>query len=313
MGIIRKYTSLDFKKKTEYSTIISIVFNICSGIFQFILGIITREYFLCLSGFVNFFLLTSKLNCIFGIRNVKNKSFKERNLLVSLMLILSGICYILYMARLLIFDIQIKQYNMYIAIIIAAISFTQIGLAINGLVKAKGHGHLYKDIKVINFTSSLTGIVLTQTALLSMKNSEVLNTSVGYFGIGVGFIAILLGVFLLISPKYSIYEREHQVFKNRNTCNNKEIKIMLIKDKIVGSYYYHGEISDNICDGYIKKERMCFFRMNIFFKILVCILSEILIFVLAFDALVFYFRSFALFKKLNKRMEALGFENITNI
>lgn len=313
MGIIRKYTSLDFKKKTEYSTIISIVFNICSGIFQFILGIITKEYFLCLSGFVNFFLLTSKLNCIFGIRNVKNKSFKERNLLVSITLILSGICYILYMARLLIFDIQIKQYNMYIAIIIAAISFTQIGLAINGLVKAKGHGHLYKDIKVINFTSSLTGIVLTQTALLSMKNSETLNTSAGYFGIGVGFIAILLGVFLLISPKYSIYEREHQVFKSLNTCNNKEIKIMLIKDKIVGSYYYHGEISDNICDGYIKKERMCFFRMNIFFKILVCILSEILIFVLAIDALIFYFRSFALFKKLNKRMEALGFENITNI
>lgn len=313
MGIIKKYTNLDFKKKTEYSTIISIVFNICSGVFQFILGIITKEYFLCLSGFVNFFLLASKLNCIFGIKGVKNKSFKERNFLVSIMLILSGLCYILYMARLLIFDIQIKQYNMYIAITIAAVSFTQIGLAIYGLVKVKGQGHLYKDIKVINLTSSLTGIVLTQTALLSMKNSEALNTSVGYFGIGVGVFTILLGLFLLISPKFSIYGHEHQVFKSVDNINDKEINLIIIKDKIIGNYYYQGRITNNICAGYIRKEKMCFFRMNLFFKIIICILSEILIFVLAIDALIFYFRCFAILRKLNKHMKSLGFENITNI
>lgn len=308
MGIIKKYFNLGFKKKTEYSTILSIALNICSGIFQFVLGIVIKEYFLCVSGFVSFFLLSSKLNCILGI-NLENKSFQKRNQSVSILLMLSGVCYIAYMSRLLVFDIHIKQYPLVLAIMIAAISFGQIGVAIYGLFKVKGQGHLYKNIKVINLTSSLTSLVLTQTALMSMSTSQSdLNTSVGYFGIGVGIFSIILGIFVWISPRFSLDGKEHQIYRSSPKEVSKEINIVLLHDKIMGNYYYQGEIKEDLCDGYIKKERICFFRMNLFFKILVCILSELLIFVLAIDGIIYYFRSFRLLKILEQKMKDMGYQ-----
>ena len=137
-------------------------------------------------------------------------------------------------------------------------------------------------------------------------NSTILNCA---FVIVVGVIIILIAIYILIAPKISIVERKKNVYKlipNEKpidfSINEQEFVYQLTHSKFYGNYVYIGKINGNIVDGIIVKQKSPIFKWNIWIKILVIILSEILIFPYAVGALVFHFKSSQVRDKLDKKM-----------
>ena len=89
---------------------------------------------------------------------------------------------------------------------IAFVAIVELGVAIYGCLKAVGKGYYFKNVKLINFCSALTAIVLTEVALMTFATPEQGDTTFisGLFGVVVGVIIIIFAVFILIQPKISI-------------------------------------------------------------------------------------------------------------
>lgn len=309
-NLINTYRNFSFEEKTIFTTKFSIVFNAVLGIAKFILAFFQGIFFF-VAGFINIFVMIAKLECYIGVKEQEDKTFEEHNFMIGLFLIFAGLQYAIYMGRLLFSDVPTAQYSMFLGIVIACVSFVELGVAIKGCFNSVGKGHYYRNIKIINLASALTAIVLTEIALMSFAAEGDSRIIDGTFGLAVGAINILLGIFIMVAPKVSILDREHNVYKAIDTSiSNQEFKIELTHSKFYGNYYYEGYIKDGIVDGRIKKGKSPIWKWNIWIKILVFTLSEILIFPYAGGALVSYFKNGKLVSHLDKKMEELGYIKI---
>lgn len=312
--IIQKYRNLTFEEKTIFATKFSCIFNALLAIGKIVLSIFQGIFFL-IAGIVNILIMLSKLECFLGVRYPKKKSFYYRNNMIGINLILAGIVYAIYMARLIYTNVEVMEYDAFLAINIALISFIEIGIAVKGVFNAYGKGHYYRNIKLINLCSAFTAMVLTEIALTSFASEVDTRIIDGIFGISVGGIIILVAGFILIAPKISIVDREHNVYKLINKdidslskIDNENIIIRLTDSKVCGNYVYVAKLENGIIDGHIIKEKTPMLKWNIYIKILLIILSEILIFVYAIWALIFYFKSYKILEKLDILMKNNGYQ-----
>ncbi len=304
-NLIKDYLSLPFEKKTIISTIFSVIFNFIMGIGKIVIGIFSTM-FLVASGFVNIFIMLSKIQVFLGIKYPNKKSFNFRNTATGIFLILASLQYIIFMLRPILFDIETKQYDAFMGIAIAFVSFIELGISIFGCFKAFGKGHYYRNIKLINLCSAFTAIVLTENALLSFSSQYDSSIISSYFGIGVGVVNILIGIYILLAPRISIVDRKYSIYKLKDECENelveKRIYLQLTNSKFYGNYFYEGNINNEFIKGEIKKGKSPIKEWNIYIKIIIIIFSEILIFPYAIGALIFHFKSSKVIKKLDDEM-----------
>lgn len=277
---------------------------------KFILGLF-YDYFFCISGIFNAFIFLSKRECLHGLLAPREK-FEKRNRRISFFLFCAGVMYGVYMTRLLFFTKESIRYPMQISILIAFVAFLEFGFALGGILNDKGKGRFFRNLKIINFCSALTAIMLTQIVLLSFQEATNVNKINGIVGISLGFLLIILSVFIYFAPQLCIEDRSHQVFQKKGDEKSKDltsVRILLKKNKIYGDYIYEGERKEkNIVDGYIVKEKAGFYSLPLFFKILLLILSEILIFPYLIGRLFYFFSCAKLPQKLMKYMEENQYE-----
>lgn len=312
MKLINKYRSLSFEEKTIFSTKISIFTNSAFAIGKFIIAIFNGIFFV-VAGLINVFIMISKLECYLGERYPNKKSFKYRNNMIGIFLLLAGLEYVIYMTRLTFTDIEVMDYSMFLGINIALISFIEIGFAIKGCFNAYGKGHYYRNIKLINLCSALTAIVLTEIAITSFASETDTRIIDGIFGMSVGVLIILIAIYIFFAPRISIVDREYNAYRlisGKEQYPEKEIKIQLTNSKIYGNYTYIGTINENIISGKIEKGKSPIRNWNIYVKILIIVLSEILIFVYAGGALIFHFKNANLIEKLDNKMLDLNYIKI---
>ena len=90
----------------------------------------------------------------------------------------------------------------YLTYLVALIAFWSIGSAIYGMIKYKrNHSPIIKAVKLTNFATALTGIMLTQIVLLdTYANTDVYNSNLmnGLTGISVGIVIIILGLYMIV-------------------------------------------------------------------------------------------------------------------
>lgn len=173
---------------------------------KLIMGIFSLSFFTCANAFYSFGMIGAKSIALIGIRKALDKSEQYQYYFCSgAVLIVSSLLYIIYSIRLFFSPIT-SSYHMYIAIGIAAVTFTEVGLNIRGVIVTR-HNHtlLIHVIKMINLSSSLIAIVLTQTALLSFTNKEAdpleISKANGVIGILMGTVATLLGIYMICRVK----------------------------------------------------------------------------------------------------------------
>lgn len=307
--IIQKIKSFTFQEKAIYSTRLSVITNTIFAIAKIILSFFQGVFFL-VAGIFNIFVAISKLHCYIGARYGSEEKFAFHNRMIGIFLFLAGLQYGIYMARLIFTDIAVMEYDMFLGIAVATISFVELGFAIKGMFNAYGKGHYFRNIKLINFCSSLTAIVTTEIALTSFASEVDTRFMNGLFGIIIAFIIILISIYVLIAPKISIVDREHNVYvlkEGKEKLKEETLVMQLTFSKLIGNYSYVAKVEDDIIDGRIIKGKSPIAKWNIWIKILVIVLSEILIFVYAGWALVFHFRCANLIKKLDKIMLEKGY------
>ena len=90
----------------------------------------------------------------------------------------------------------------YLTYLVALFAFWSIGSAIYGMIKyKKNHNPIIKAVKITNFANALTSIMLTQIVLLdTYATAEIYNSNLmnGLTGMGISFIIIILGLYMII-------------------------------------------------------------------------------------------------------------------
>ncbi len=198
MNWFKKLKSTTLAQRTVFFARITSFFNFVWFTFRLITGICFNSIFLIVSAGFSF--------CNGSVRRMCYKSIKQydsslKTLLKfrngGIILTLASLCYIGY-STFMIFIPTNFHYGMIISIAIAAFSFTNLILAIIGIVKTKGKNVLLREIKVTNLAAALTNIVLTQIAILSFSSTADASLYNGLMGIGVGFIILIMGIVLSI-------------------------------------------------------------------------------------------------------------------
>lgn len=313
LKLINKFRNLSFEEKTGITTFISVISNATFALGKFILAIIFKNVFFFVAGVLNIFMMISKLECFLGLKYPHKRSFEHRNFMIGLFLLLAGLQYAIYMGRLLYSDIDVMQYDMFLGIGIATISFIELGFAIKGLFDVYEKGHYYRNIKIINFSSAMTALVTTEIALMSFAADYDSREIDGWFGLAVGGLIVILGIFTFFAPKISLIDHKYNSYRliesNRNS-DEESIEIKLTDSKYYGNLTYIGKSKDGMVQGELVKGKSPIFKWNIWIKIFVIVLSEILIFPYAIGALIFYFKGPWVIKKLDKIMLEKGYEKI---
>jgi hypothetical protein len=94
------------------------------------------------------------------------------------------------------------NYDRPVAVIIAAITFAEIGLAIHGTVSARRNRDLLSEaVKLTNVAAGLVLLTLTQSALLSLEKDIDPGHANAVSGILLGTIAVGIGVSMLIRSR----------------------------------------------------------------------------------------------------------------
>jgi len=312
VNLINKYRSMSFEEKTIFTSKFSIIFNAFMALCKFIMAFFTSMFFIA-AAIVNILVAGSKMQCYLGEKYPEKKSFDYRNKMIGFLLLCAGLEYTIYMARLIFTNTEVMQYSMFLGIMVATVSFIEMGIAIKGCFNSFGKGHYYRNIKLISFCSALTAIVLTEIALTSFASEVDTRVLNGLFGMSVGVIIILIAIYIFIAPQISIVDREHNVYKIKKGCkelNENKIEIPLTFSKFYGNYIYKGQVAKGIVDGHIVKGKSPILKWNIYWKITIIVLSEILIFPYAFGALIFHFKNASLIKKLDNHMLELNYQKV---
>lgn len=308
----KKYRTLTFEKRTILNTRISIIFNLLMAIGKFALAYFNLAFLV--SGIVNVFLMLAKVECFLGETKPEKKSFFYRNTCIAIFLMLAGLQYGFYMGRLIFIDVELTKYNMVVGTIIAFVSFVEIGVAIKGCFNAFGRGHYYRNLKLISLSSALTALALTELAIMSFANSSDTRFIDGIFGVSVGVIIILLGIYVLFAPKISILDKRHQAYYMTEDMDSiDDMMIELTHSKFYGNFVYVAVAKSGMVDGYIFKKKSPIRYWNPIIKVMIIILSEILIFPYAIGGLISYFKSSKIMKILDGKMAEKGCMRIEEI
>ena len=207
--IIQKFRTLEKKDQLIFFLVCSTISNFCVGIIKFVFSItIPSLWFFINAGFsfvlaICRFLTIKKYNKIKKIKD-KHIIIKEEYksyLQNGVMLILLGIMYF-FVSSYMYYKGTNTNMHEYITYLVALIAFTSIGTAIYGMIKCKQNQEpIIKGIKTTNFANALTYIVLIQVVLLDTYAKGYDSTLNGYTGMGVSFIIIGLGLYMIISIK----------------------------------------------------------------------------------------------------------------
>ncbi len=311
---IRKYRKLTFEQKTIWKTIIGLCFSAVLACGKLIIGLFT-DYNLISIAVYTFGILLAKFECVLGVKSNK-MTFKQRNILTAVCLIISSVLYIAFMGSMFFAEHRIKNNGLIYVVLLAFISFCELGFAIAGLIRTKNRGHYYRNIKIINFCVALIAILTTQMSILNLQSKTgIVNTANAYAGIGVGIFIALCAVYILIAPKTSVIDREHNKFILKNSDKNTlidmgrgSVEILLCRSDVYGDYIYKAAIDGNFVEGDIVRGKSLWKRMNIILKILCCILSEILIIVWLLGRGILFLRTIDLPRRLENKMIENGFE-----
>lgn len=311
---INDYRTLSFKDRTLFNTWISIIFNLVLAVGKVLISFFTSFYFIG-AAIVNILVMLAKLECYRCIKNPIRQSLKNFNNVVGTLLMFAGLEYAIYMGRLIYSNVEVMKYDEILGIIIALVAFIEISVALFGIFKAYGKGHYLKNIKLINLSSALTAIALTEMALMSFAAQTDTRILDGMFGILVGVIIILIGLYVIVGPKISIVGKEYNEYElEEGKKKNLEgvVEFQLTNSKFYRNFIYVGVADGNLVKGSIEKTKSPLRNYHIVWKIFGIILSEILIFPYAVGALIFHFREMIVLKNLDEIMKNKNYRRVKN-
>ena len=181
--------------------------SLAMGILKIIIAIITKSIGLFISSFYNFLISITKRNAF----NKKEESIFEKYIRIGILIIITSVLFIIYSISVIKLHTN-SSYHMYIAIFIAAVTFTDITLATIGIIKAKRKKDLKTEmLKCINLSTALISLVLTQKAILSFTNKgQDMSNWNGICGIFAGSLVCIIGMYMVVNGTIKRINKEKE-------------------------------------------------------------------------------------------------------
>ena len=207
--IIKKFLVLEKKDQLIFFLLCMSINNFIIGIVKFILSISIPSLWFGINAGFSLILAFCRLNAVKEYRKAKkennvvnkmrieNKNYQKNGI----MLIFLGIMYF-FVSSYMYFNGTNTTMHEYITYLVALIAFVSIGTAIYGMVKYKRNTEpIMKAVKITNFANALTSIVLIQVVLLDTFAENYNSNINGYTGIGVSFVIMFLGLYMILGIK----------------------------------------------------------------------------------------------------------------
>lgn len=207
------------KSHTVRMTGAACIANFLLGIGKLLMGLWSGSFFTCMNALYTYGMVTAKFCALKGIAVPTQKQYSYYRVSAAI-LIVASLCYALYSFRLLLHPEQ-PQYSLYLGLLIATFTFTEIGLNIRGILIERRSGQLmFHAIKMVNLASSLICLVLTQTALLSFTAADAeqdFSAANGTMGLLMGSVAALIGAFMIwrVSKLEEMEKKDDPYFSSR--------------------------------------------------------------------------------------------------
>ncbi len=194
------YIGHTFQERAHRISTLTMFYNFIFAAIKLIVAIFLGSGFIVMSSFTTLAIGFAKRNYF------KNIEKNQSQISVPLTLLGFSVIYITYMILQIIFIHQTIDVGTIPAITVAVVAFSEIGVAIYGLLKSvRLEEKSLTMLKAINLCSALTALVLTQSVLLAM-DSGTLNHYIAdaSFGIGIGVVCATIAVILLVKQRKSI-------------------------------------------------------------------------------------------------------------
>lgn len=196
--LLDSYRAKTVDEKRVIKTTGSFLIGAVWAITQFVFSFIYNSVFLFSSSLFSASLSLARLFCVLGYKKDSLNNRRRYLILSSLLVVLGRIFYGTYNIRFL-FGVVPKDYGLIPSISIALFSFTFFTLSVRTLIKDRKNNNDYmRNMKIIAFISSLVNIMLTQMCLLMATDPDVNQKNNMYFAMGIGVVAIILGIYLFI-------------------------------------------------------------------------------------------------------------------
>ena len=96
------------------------------------------------------------------------------------------------------------QYGEIVAITVATITFTKIGIAIRGMViSRRTRNPIDASVKFVTFIDAMLSLVVTQDVLLEAEGASHAAQVSGLFGIGLGGVTVVICLFMLLRRRWT--------------------------------------------------------------------------------------------------------------
>lgn len=182
--------------------------NLGLALMKFLLFILSPSSFLIANVVFSFGVFVEKLIAVRTYRmsrlsaNAVEPPLEDQyraTLKVGVVLAISAALYMGLCLPLILGEAVALSFDPLIAEILALVAFTEIGIAIVGVVRTRHATQpLVKAIRVVNLSSSLVLLVLAQAAILSFASTEEWGWGVGLSALIFGAIAFLSGIYLIV-------------------------------------------------------------------------------------------------------------------
>ncbi|MFT8355737.1 MAG: hypothetical protein ABF780_03865 [Bifidobacterium aquikefiri] len=195
------YRAMAVIDKSILAATVSVASGIGMALVKLALGIMTNSmlfivnaaYYVVLC--VSRFIIVRKHQSLRRVDDVLSRLASEMTVYhrTGLLLGVIGVSYAAFSAIMFMND-KAKSYNQIIAITVATITVTKIGIAVRGLVVSRRERNpMDSAIKLISFTDALLSVVVMQNVLLESTQSQHANQSSGLFGMALGLGVIIAG------------------------------------------------------------------------------------------------------------------------
>lgn len=173
-------------------------FSVLLGLGKIISGLLSFSVFACMNGCYTLGMALARYCALAGLlqKNKERDSYFYYRL-SGIIMVIASLLYVIY-SLWTIWHPKMVYYGEIIAITIAAITFTEIGINLQGVLKyRKAKLPVIHAIKTINLGTSLISLVLTQAAILSFADENQNPFVNGILGSLMGGVAALLGCYLV--------------------------------------------------------------------------------------------------------------------
>ncbi|GAB2026808.1 hypothetical protein [Lactovum odontotermitis] len=208
--IVQKIKRLaDLTIKKEYMTLrairlarVSSILNILLAAGKIGLGIYSFSLFICINGLYNIGIALAKHTAIrINVKNESEAALKAYHR-VGFIIFTTSLLYMAYCTDMAVRGVEHGSYDKVTSIGIAAVTFTEIGAALYGILRTRKSNNLtVMAAKRISLVTALISLVLTESALLGLENTPNAARYSGWTGLIFSALSVIIGLLMMLRQR----------------------------------------------------------------------------------------------------------------